>query len=203
MVFILGADATGRLHRLGSNLGARGPHCICQQRSKLGRVGSMLGLRGALLGPSRLMFGQNWGYFGGMLGLNGSMLAHFEVLLGLCWPIWGLCWGQVRPSRAMLGLWQTAQPDFVSKTLLLPGTGIPKMPPEQVYLGLSWGYVGVCWGHVRPSWGYVGALLTLQRSFWAKLLSWLHLHFQILLEKALASGLRVSCLDSLSKICFG
>ena len=121
----------------------------------------MLGLRGALLGPRRLMFGQNWGYFGGMLGLNGSMLAHFEVLLGLCWPMWGLCWGQVRPSRAMLGLWQTAQPDFVSKTLLLPGTGIPKMPPEQVYLGLSWGYVGamlgpcspilgLCWGFVDP-----------------------------------------------------
>ena len=131
----------------------------------------MLGLRGALLGPRRLMFGQNWGCFGGMLGLNGSMLAHFEVLLGLCWPMWGLCWGQVRPSRAMLGLWQTVQPDFVSKTLLLPGTGIPKMPPEQVYLGLSWGYVGVCWGHVRPSWGYVGALLTLRRSFWAKLFS--------------------------------
>ena len=31
--FILGADATGRLRRLGSNLGARGPHCICQQLS--------------------------------------------------------------------------------------------------------------------------------------------------------------------------
>ena len=26
------------------------------------------------------------------------MLAHLEVL-------WGLCWGQVRPSRAMLGIW--------------------------------------------------------------------------------------------------
>ena len=65
-------------------------------------------------------------------------------------------------------LWQTAQPDFVSKTLLLPGTGITKMPPEQVYVGLSWGYVGamlanlgsmlgprspilgLCWGFVDP-----------------------------------------------------
>ena len=169
--------------------------------SKLGRVGSMLGLRGALLGPRRLMFGQNWCYFGGMLGLNGSMLAHFEVLLGLCWPMWGLCWGQVRPSRAMLGLWQTAQPDFVSKTLPLPGIGITKMSPGQVYVGRSWGYVGVCWGHVHPSWGYLGAWLTLRRWFWAKLFSWLHLHSQILLEKAPASGLRVSCLDSLSKIC--
>ena len=103
-----------------------------------------------------------WGYFGGMLGLNGSMLAHFEVLLGLCWPIWCLCWGQVRPSRAMLGLWQTAQPDFVSKTLLLSGTGVTKIPPEQVYVGLSWGYVGVCWDHVRPSWGCVRALSNSQ-----------------------------------------
>ena len=75
------------------------------------------------------------------------------------------------------------------------------MSPGQVYVGRSWGYVGVCWGHVHPSWGYLGAWLTLRRWFWAKLFSWLHLHSQILLEKAPASGLRVSCLDSLSKIC--
>ena len=68
-------------------------------------------------------------------------------------------------------------------------------------LGLCWPIWGLCWGHVRPSWGYVGALLTLRRWFWAKLFSWLHLHSHILLEKALASGLRASCLDSLSKIC--
>ena len=73
----------------------------------------------------------------------------------------GLCWGQVRPSRAMLGLWQTAQPDFVSKTLFLPGTGITKMPPEQVYFGLSWGYVGPSgvyvgakFAHLEQCWGY-------------------------------------------------
>ena len=167
--------------------------------SKLGRVGSMLGLRGALLGPRRLMFGQNWGYFGGMLGLNGSMLAHFEVLLGLCWPMWGLCWGQVRPSRAMLGLWQTAQPDFVSKTLPLPGIGITKMSPGQVYVGRSWGYVGVCWGQVQISWSYLGAWLPLRRWFWASLFSGPHLHSQILLEKVPASGLRDSCLYSLSQ----
>ena len=85
-------------------------------RSKLGHVGSMLGLRGALLGPCRLMFNQNWDYFAGMFRRNGSIWANFELLLGLCWPMWGLCWGQVCPSRAMLGLWQTGQPDFVSKT---------------------------------------------------------------------------------------
>ena len=126
---------------------------------------------GAMLDPSWAMLGPCWGYvelcwdhvgscsvkIGAILGLNGSMLAHFEALLGLCWSIWGLCWGQVRPSRAMLGLWQTARPDFVSKTLLLPGTGITKMPPEQVYVGLSWGMLGpcspilgLCWGFVDP-----------------------------------------------------
>ena len=39
LVEILGADATGRLRRLGSNLGARGPHCICHSYHD-----SMLGL---------------------------------------------------------------------------------------------------------------------------------------------------------------
>ena len=73
---------------------------------------------------------------------------------------------QVRPSRAMLGLWQTSQPDFVSKTLLLPGTGITKMPLNRsmlaylgAMLGLCWPIWGLCWGHVRPSWRYVGAML--------------------------------------------
>ena len=131
LLLILGADATGRLHRLGSNLGARGPHCICQQLSWL-HVGAVLtlelcwiqvgpcwvhvGATWSLLGPRRLMFNQNWDYFAGMFRRNGSIWANFELLLGLCWPMWGLCWGQVCPSRAMLGLWQTGQPDFVSKT---------------------------------------------------------------------------------------
>ena len=115
----------------------------------------MLGLRGSLFKPRRLMFGQNWGYFGGMLGLNWSMLAHFEALLELCWPIWA------RPSRAMLGLWQTAQLVFVSKTLLLPGTGIAKMPPEQVYVGLSWSYVGAMLAHLGSMFGPCSLILGL------------------------------------------
>ena len=51
---------------------------------------------------------------------------------------------------------------FFSETLLLPGTGIAKMPPERLcwpILGLCWPIWGPCWGHVRPSWGYVGAML--------------------------------------------
>ena len=98
---------------------------------------------GAMLDPSWAMLGPCWGYVelcwdhsvkigarlahvGAMWGygsLNGSILAHFEVLLGLCWPIWGLCWGQVRPSWAMLGLWLcyfhdvTFSPKFCLETL--------------------------------------------------------------------------------------
>ena len=43
---------------------------------------------------------------------------------------------------------------FFSETLLLPGTGIAKMPPERVYVGPSWGYVG-------PFGVYVGAMFDL------------------------------------------
>ena len=75
--FILGADATGQLRRLDSNLGARGPHCICQQLSWLhvGAGAIMLDPSWAMLDPCIL--GLCWGYG----SLNGSMLAHFEVLL--------------------------------------------------------------------------------------------------------------------------
>ena len=51
---------------------------------------------------------------------------------------------------------------FFSETLILPRTGIAKMPPEHLcwpILGLCWPIWGLCWGHVRPSWGYVGAML--------------------------------------------
>ena len=78
----------------------------------------------------------------------------------------------------------------------------------EAMLGLCWPIWGLGWGHVRPSWGYVGAMLphpgamldhvvddvgasgTPPRWFWVMLLSWDHLHSQILLEKALPSGLR-------------
>ena len=96
---------------------------------------------------------------------------------------------------------------FFSKTSLLPGTGIANTPLNGsmlaylgAMLGLCWPIWGLCWGHVHPSWSYLGTLLTLRRWFWAKLFSCLHLHSQILLEKAPASGLRGSCLDSWSKI---
>ena len=171
----------------------------------------MLGLRGALPGPRRLMFDQNWGsvgpgcvgavtlayvgpswgYVGAMLAQLRSMLGPGSPILGLCWGYFGSCGGYVGAmfAQVILGLccvheftfipkfclkklspvaceapipfvqrhvsekvescWgrQTAQPDFVSKTLLLPGTGNTKM----VYVGLSWGSVGLGWGHVRPS----------------------------------------------------
>ena len=51
---------------------------------------------------------------------------------------------------------------FFTESLLLPGTGIAKMPPERLcwpILGLCWPICGLCWGHVRPSWGYVEAML--------------------------------------------
>ena len=71
---------------------------------------------------------------------------------------------QVRPSRAMLGLWLAAQPDFLSKTLLLPGMGITKMPLNRSmlgYLGAMLAHLGsmlgpclpilgLCWGFVDP-----------------------------------------------------
>ena len=122
---ILGADATGRLRRLGSNLGARGPHCICQQLSWL-HVGAvlMLELCWIQVGPCWVHVGATWSSVGTtsahvpsklglgwpMLGLcwgynllNGPMLAHLGAMLGLCWPICGLCWGQVRPFVGYVG----------------------------------------------------------------------------------------------------
>ena len=113
---------------------------------------------GAMLDPSWAVLGPCWGYVELCWDHVGSCSVKIGAILdwtGLCWPILKFCWGYVGPSavyvgpsRAMLGLWQTAQPDFVSKTLLLPGTGIPKMPPEQDYLGLSWGYVGAMFAHL-------------------------------------------------------
>ena len=52
---------------------------------------------------------------------------------------------------------------FFSETLLLPGTGIAKMPPERLcwpILGLLLGpcspILGLCWGYVATSWPPVG-----------------------------------------------
>ena len=78
-----------------------------------------------MLDPSWAMLGPCWGYVelcwdhvGSCSVKIGARLAHFGGMLGLwlaerayvgpCWgyvAIWGLCWGQVRPSRAMLELW--------------------------------------------------------------------------------------------------
>ena len=75
-------------------------------------------------------------------------------------------------------------------------------------LGQFWPSCGLCWGQVRLFWGYVGpaavyvgamlahlgAMLGLcwfpGGDFGAMLCSWVHLHSQNLLEKALPSGLR-------------
>ena len=78
-ILILGADATGRLRRLGSNLGARGPHCICQQLC-------WVHMLGALLGPPELKLGLFRGYVGACL----------------CWPILKFCWSYVGDG-SMLG----------------------------------------------------------------------------------------------------
>ena len=71
--------------------------CWSYVGSKLGHVGSMLVLRGDLLGPRRLMFGQN----------SSAYITRWTGLcwpiLGLCWPICGLCWGQVRPFWVYVG----------------------------------------------------------------------------------------------------
>ena len=69
-----------------------------------------------------------WGYD----LLNGSMLAHFEVLLGLCCPIWGLCWGQVRPSRAMLGLWLC----YFHDATFIPKFCFKKLSPAACFVDL-------------------------------------------------------------------
>ena len=50
---------------------------------------------------------------------------------------------------------------FFTKALLLPGTGIAKMPPERAYVGPSWGYIGARLDHLgsmgpcSPILGYV------------------------------------------------
>ena len=79
----------------------------------------MLGLRGALPGPRRLMFDQNWGsvgpcwgcvgavtlaYVGPSWGYVGAMLAQLRSMLGPGSPILGLCWGYFGAHLgAMLG----------------------------------------------------------------------------------------------------
>ena len=90
----------------------------------------MSGLRGALLGPRRLMFDQNRGSVGpcwGYNSLSGPMLAHFGAMLGLCWPSCGLCWSQVRPSWGYVGA---------------------MLAQLQSMLGLCWPIWGLCWGYV-------------------------------------------------------
>ena len=110
------------------------------------------------------------GYVGAPSGVYvGATFAHLEAMLALCWPMWGLCWGQVRPSWGCWGY----------------------VGPSRVYVGATLAHLGACWGYVDPPEVILGTML----------FSWVHLHFQILLEEALPSGLRASCLDSLSKIC--
>ena len=106
--FILGADATGRLRRLGSNLGARGPHCICQQLSWL-----HVGAGAIMLDPSWAMLDPCWGYVelcwdhvGSCSVKIGARLAHLGAMLGL-WlaerVILKFCWGYVGSSGLYVG----------------------------------------------------------------------------------------------------
>ena len=120
--------------------------CWSYVGSKLGHVGSMSGLRGALLGPRRLMFDQNrgsvgpcwgyvgaitrwaglcrailrlcWGYVGPSWGYVGAMLAHLESMLEPCSPILGLCWGYVDPPEVILGLRWVHEFTFIPKICL-------------------------------------------------------------------------------------
>ena len=135
------------------------------------------------------------------------------------WIVTGPCWTHRKAHLNRFGVMKKTwlkkrspqwparsqyDPIFSPKPCSCLGRALRKCPGRGLcwpILGLCWPIWGLCWGHVHPSWGYLGAWLTLRRWFWAKLFSWLHLHSQILLEKAPASGLRVSCLDSLSKIC--
>ena len=98
---ILGADATGRLHRLGSNLGARGPHCICQQLSWL-HVGAVLTLELC------------WVHVGATWSSVGTTSAHVRSKLGLFWryvgaervyvgPFWSFVGALLAHVGSMLG----------------------------------------------------------------------------------------------------
>ena len=110
----------------------------------------------------------------------GTTSAHVRSKLGLGWPMLPLCWG----CNSLSG---------------------PMLAHLGAMLGLCWPSCGLCWGQVRPSWGYVGAMLAHLESmlgpcspilgspggdFGVMLCSWLHLHSQNLIEKALPSGLR-------------
>ena len=106
--FILGADATGRLRRLGSNLGARGPRCICQQLSWL-----HVGAGAIMLDPSWAMLDPCWGYVelcwdhvGSGSVKIGARLAHLGAMLGLWLAEWvyvGPFWSFVGAMLAHLG----------------------------------------------------------------------------------------------------
>ena len=105
---ILGADATGRLHRLGSNLGARGPHCICQQLSWL-HVGAVLTLE-----LCWIQVGPCWVHVGATWSSVGTTSAHVRSKLGLFWryvgaervyvgPFWSFVGALLAHVGSMLG----------------------------------------------------------------------------------------------------
>ena len=154
---LLGADATGRLRSLGSNLGAWRPHCICQQLSWL-HVGAVL-----MLELCWIQVGPCWVHWSSA----GTTSAHVRSKLGLGWP--GLCWGCNSLSGPML-----AQ----LRSMLGPGSPI---------LGLCWGYVGPFGVYVGARFAHLGAMLGLRwptgGDFGAMLFSWVHLHSKFCLKK--------------------
>ena len=126
--------------------------------------------------------------------------SHVGRITRPIWTVLGSCW-RIDSSNALpnnqQGRSTIPAKHFFSKTLLLPGWELRKCP----WTGLCWPTLGLCWGYVGPSGVYVGArfahlgaMLGLcwppGGDFGAMSCSWVHLHSQILLEKALPSGLR-------------
>ena len=101
----------------------------------------MLGLRGALLGPRRLMFGQNWGYFGGMLGLNWGFVGPCGVYVGAKFAHLEQCWGYGKRRNLILS----------PKPCSCLGRAFQKCPLNRsilAYLGAMLGYVGAMFAHL-------------------------------------------------------
>ena len=139
------------------------------------------------------------------------------------WIVTGPCWTHRKAHLNRFGVMKKTwlkkrspqwparsqyDPIFSPKPCSCLGRALRKCPGR----GLCWPILGLCWGYVGPSGVYVGAMFAHLGAMlglcWPPggdigpmLFSWVHLHSQISLEKALPSGLRGSYLDSLSKIC--
>ena len=108
--------------------------------------------------------------------------SYHDSMLGLCWP-WCYVGCKLGHVGFMLGL---------RRALLGPRRLMwSKSMLAQKFVGAMLANLGSRLGpHLELCWGY-GCVL----------FSWCHLRSQILLKKALPSGLRVVCLNCLSKIC--